>query len=130
MRRVTAVILLSAALGLSGVSAQGFLWRTEKMTAEVREPQGGGARHFLLLTQELEPGEQGWTKMKLDLPAHWKVDRLTVAGGKVTLVTAAHGRDELTAENTPQLDFEILDGGVKPDSELEQLWRKHAAAKP
>ena len=123
-------MLLLTALGSSVVAAQGFVWRTERMKAEVREAGNGTAHHYLLLTQELKPGEQGWTRMQLDLPSRWKVEAITLAEGKVTLVTAAHGRYELTAENTPQLDFEILDGGAKQESVLEELWRKHAGAKP
>jgi hypothetical protein len=130
MRRALAAVLLFAALGSSVVSAQSPVWRTESMKVEVREAGDVNPRRYLLLTQELKPGEPGWTRVKLDLPSGWRGEAITLAEGKVTLVSAAHGPHELTAESKPHLDFEILDGDAKQDSVLEELWRQHAGAKP
>jgi hypothetical protein len=127
MRPIHTALLFVAVAHLSSVTAHAFVWRTENIKAEVREdldsPSPG---QYLYLTQVLKPGEEGWTMMKLALPSHWKVEAVTTAAGKISIVTTDNGRYELTAENVSQLDFDILDGGAKPDPELERLWQKHA----
>lgn len=136
MRQRMAAVVGVWALVAAGVLAQGFVWRIDRIhaeVAEVAEVKKGidrpGAGQFLVLTQDLDPGERGWTMFKIALPAAWQVDRVTVANGKVEVETHDHGRYALTAENVSDLDFEILDGGPKSEAVLAEIWERHARMK-
>ena len=127
MKRALCPIVLTVLLACSGAWAEGFVWRTDSIRAIVqRDPVTPLLGQFLLLEQSLEPGETGWAKLKIDLPESWKVGEVKVAAGKVALTLTDGTRFELTAENVSTLQFEILDGGPKSESVIDELWRKHA----
>lgn len=130
MRPRIAGVVCGVALVAAGALAQEFVWRTERIRAELKRGiDRPGAGQFLLLHQTLDPGEVGWTMFKIPMPAAWQVDRVSVANGKVELATHDHGRYALTAENVSDLDFEILDGGPKTEEVLAEIWERHARVK-
>lgn len=130
MRNLLKLALIATALVPLAARAEGFLWRTESISATVkRDPVTPRLGQFLRLEQKLEPGETGWGMMKIDLPENWSVKEVIVAAGKVTLRLEDGSRYELTETNVSALQFEILDSGAKSDSALDELWRKHAHVK-
>ena len=84
---------------------------------------------YLLLEQELPTGTYGWTTMKIDLPESWQVDAISVHGTSVHLVTKDSGSYELTGKNVVPLSSAILGDNTPTDSELQRMWRRHAAAR-
>lgn len=127
MKRALSWIVPAVLLACAGAAAEGFVWRTDSIRAIVRrDPVTPLLGQFLLLEQTLEPGETGWVKLKIDLPESWAVGEVKVAAGKVALTLADGTRFELTAANVSNLQFEILDGGPKSDTVIDELWRKHA----
>lgn len=130
MRNLLKLALIATALIPLAARAEGFLWRTESISATVRrDPVTPRLGQFLRLEQKLEPGETGWGMMKIDLPENWSVKEVIVAAGKVTLRLEDGSRYELTEKNVSALQFEILDSGARSDSALDELWRKHAHVK-
>jgi hypothetical protein len=83
----------------------------------------------LLLTQKLRRGETGWTMMKIDLPASWRVSRAAVKKGAVEIGVKDGGTYRVGPANVGELSFAILDGGDKTDRELVAIWTKHARAR-
>ncbi len=129
MKSAFSWIVLAVLLAGAGAWAEGFVWRTDSIRAIVkRDPVTPLLGQFLLLEQDLAPGETGWGKLKIDLPESWEIGEVQVAAGKVTLTRTDGTRFELTAENVSTLQFEILDGGPKSDTAIDELWRKHALA--
>lgn len=130
MRQRMATVVGVWALLTAGALAQEFVWRIDRIHAEVKKGiDRPGVGQFLVLTQTLDPGEFGWTMFKIPMPAAWQVDGVTVASGNVEVATHAHGRFALTAENVSALDFEILDGGPKSEAALAEIWERHARMK-
>ncbi len=108
-----------------------FLWRTESITADIRrDDRFLHLGQYLYLAQKLRPHETGWTIMKIDIPERWHVTSVSVASGKVVITLKGGTRYELTRDNVAGLGFAILNGGLKPEPELEHLWDRFALLPP
>jgi hypothetical protein len=109
------------------IAAEGFVWRTESMHAEIEVYSKSPYFYkYLHLTQKLRLNESGWTMMKIEIPSHWDVTTLSLEAGCLTLTSSDGTSYVLTKENVGQLSFEILDGGDKRDDQLKALWDKYA----
>ena len=105
-----------------------FVWRTNDITASIlRDDESLKIGQFLNLDQQLRPGENGWTNIRINIPEHWIVRAVAANNGRVTLTLLDGSTFQLHRRNVGPLSFDILDGGEKADPELEAIWRKYAS---
>ena len=105
-----------------------FVWRTVDITASIlRDDESLKIGQFLNLDQQLRPGENGWTNIRINIPEHWIVRAVAANNGRVTLTLLDGSTFQLHRRNVGPLSFDILDGGEKADPELEAIWRKYAS---
>lgn len=104
-----------------------FIWRPESITARVlRDDDALRIGQYLNLDQKLQTHESGWTNMKLDIPEHWTVQSIDAVPDGIILKLHSGEQFFLNRANVGRLSSGLLDGGVKPDAELERLWHAYA----
>jgi len=104
-----------------------FIWRPGSITARVlRDDDALRIGQYLNLDQKLQTHESGWTNMKLDIPEHWTVQSIEAVADGIILTIHSGEKFFLNRTNTARLSAGLLDGGAKPDAELERLWQAHA----
>lgn len=126
MRTVLMFIFLICCC-VSVYAQEGFIWRPSTILLSLeRDEKFHKIGQFLLLKNKLKKNEYGWTEMKIDLPDTWKIEGLKFDGDSIVFTNQQKERFRIAPPKLNDLDFEILNGGDKPDRELERIWRKFA----
>jgi hypothetical protein len=100
-----------------------YLWRPSRIGLFVEE--GSAIR----LEQELNEGEFGWKMSRLDIPSSWEIKNLRFEGLALCF-NNQHGESfSVQPPTLNKLNFQLLDGGDKPDSRIADIWREHALTK-
>ena len=97
-----------------------YLWRPSRITFHLEE--GSAIR----LEQELNQGEFGWKMCRLDIPSGWEVENLRFEGLALCFTNQYGESYSIQPPALNKMDFELLDGGDKSDSQIADIWRKHA----
>jgi hypothetical protein len=104
-------------------------WRPASIRPSVARADGKG--QYLLLEQQLTPGEVGWSSLQYDLPESWVIESVAMANARVRIVLKDERVFEIGPDDRGALFSEILDGGPgKQDEVLEKIWTRHAAKAP
>ena len=99
----------------------------EAITATItRDDQYTGMGQYLHLEQKIGEDTTGWTASKFDVPESWAVRRVAVEDSRIVVVTQEQGNFAIDRDNFSPLFFDILDGGEKTDTALNEIWRRHA----
>ena len=106
-----------------------YLWKPDKILAEIRaDNEFLKIGKYLHLEQTLEPGEQGWTTSKIQIPDKWIVVKVGFEGDQLVLETKEHGKFQLNRFNEGPLSYDVLCAGKNNYSKLESIWNQHARA--
>jgi len=116
------------------VEADEMPWRPAAIQARVEHgPIGTRVGPHVVLTQKLRRGDTGWTMMKIELPASWRIARTRVAAGGVVLTRKTREQYRVGPDNVGAINsaiFARLDDGARRDARLARIWETHARAKP
>ncbi len=121
MRNILLIILL-----LSTNVYADFLWKPESITFEIKHANKLlDIGYMLELNQKLEPGETGWTMIRIDIPESWVNAKLEMQKGTIVIKIGKH-EFYLNKNNQGKLSYAILNGGNKTDKQLLKIWIDHA----
>ena len=81
------------------------------------------------MEQELDEGEYGWKLSRLDLPSDWEITELRFEGLALCFTNQNGESYSIQPPALNKMDFELLDGGEKSDSQIAEIWRKYALTK-
>jgi len=129
MKRIAAYILSLLGLSASPSIADSveFIWKPDRIKAEILADNTYlKIGKYLQLTQELDAGESGWRKSKIDIPNTWHIKSVHLDGNELILDVQDIGQFAINPSNYGELTFSILDGGTKTDTELDRIWNHHA----
>jgi hypothetical protein len=116
------------------VEADEMPWRPAAIEARVEHgPIGTRVGPHVVLTQKLRRGDTGWTMMKIELPASWRIARTRVATSGVVLTRKTREQYRVGPDNVGAINVAIfarLDDGTKRDARLARIWETHARVKP
>ncbi len=105
-----------------------ILWKPESISYQLKQtPEILKTGLVLEVKQTLKPGETGWKQSKIDVPDNWDNAKLEMRQGTIFILV---GEKEyyFNAKNKGPLSFEIRDGGIKTDAQLQAIWAKHATS--
>lgn len=124
----TVLVLVISIWCCASVNAQeGFIWRPSAISISLdRDDRFLNIGQYILLKNKLKKGEYGWVEIKIDLPDTWKIEGLKLEGNSIVFTNEQKERFRIAPPKLNEMDFEILNGGDKPDRELERIWRKYA----
>lgn len=105
-----------------------MLWKPDALTFKLKLAPKLIGGLVLEINQSLSSGESGWSKSRMDVPESWNEAELEIRDD--TIYIKVKGKVYfLNAANKGKLSFSILNGGLKEDSQLEEIWAEHALVK-
>ena len=128
--RTLFIIILLVCCGMLAHAQDGFMWRPSTISISLeRYDKNLKIGQFIHLKNKLNQGEVAWTMMKIDLPDTWKIEGLKLEGAYIVFRNHLKEEFRIKPPKLNEMDFEILNGGDKPDRQLELIWRKYAKTK-
>lgn len=104
-------------------------WGPENITAEILSDNVYLKIGKYLYLEQKNPGEQGWTMKKIQIPESWQVSPLFFEGENLILKVQDKGIFRISASNVTGLSSAVWvarEGKKLGDQKLEAIWEEHA----